>query len=341
MTGQKYRAQQPWAATSESILVWDEAFHDLMLGDHLRMSTYRKAIFEVVEPGDRVIDLGVGSGILSQWALEAGAAQVIGIEMSDHMMARAIDQLRAANLLDRFVPVSDFSFNVKIAEPADVLISEIIGNMADNENFQPILHDAIERLLKPGGKRIPLRVRSYITPVRADEAHRALVHRKIPSLSPAYDIEKILAGRRTESVFDLYYDCILPEDLYLAPPVLVMSYEGAWDQAPCYTKCIAFTLSAAGVLTGFKMHFEADLSEATFLNISGGDIEGGTTSDSWKHAYLPIRDPIECLFGDTLELTFSRRYPAEPRSAFSQSYSWAGEARRHGEVVGVFSQCTA
>lgn len=39
---------------------WDDAFHDLMPNDRLRMQAYRKAIFEVVRPGDHVVDLGTG-----------------------------------------------------------------------------------------------------------------------------------------------------------------------------------------------------------------------------------------------------------------------------------------
>src|SRR5437879_5144708 len=86
-----YFAEQVWSPTSESILTWDEAFHDLLLRDRLRMTNYRKAVFETVRPGDHVVDLGVGTGILSQWALEAGARRVTGIEMNPQILSDALD----------------------------------------------------------------------------------------------------------------------------------------------------------------------------------------------------------------------------------------------------------
>ena len=336
----EYFPEQPWAATSESILVWDEAFHDLMLGDRLRMAAYRKAIFEVVRPGQHVIDLGVGSGILSRWAIEAGAARVTGIEMSAHMLNQAVAMLHKAGLDDRFVPVNKLSFEVDLPEPADVLISEIIGNLGDNENFQPILNDAIRRLLKPGGSCIPLSVDSYIVPVAAREAHRSLADGRVATLSENYRAEA-LSGRQTRSLFDLYYDCVVPERTYLSRPALLRRYSGDWDQPATYDAELRFEADRPGPLTGFKGYFVAQLSEATALDISGDDIAAGTASDSWKHAYLPIESPVEIEAGDTIALTFSRHYRRDTDTAFAQIYSWKGEVVRRGEVAGRFSQSTA
>ena len=39
--------------------------------------------------GCRVVDLGCGFGWFSRWAAEAGAASVLGIDLSDKMLARA------------------------------------------------------------------------------------------------------------------------------------------------------------------------------------------------------------------------------------------------------------
>src|SRR5688500_17817267 len=122
-----YSVEQVWAPCSESLLDWDEAFHDLMLNDRLRMTAYRKAIFEAVQPGDIALDLGTGTGIHSQWALEAGAARVIGIDLSAPILDRAVQRLRAAGLADRFEPIHGVSYEVELPEPVDVLISEIMG----------------------------------------------------------------------------------------------------------------------------------------------------------------------------------------------------------------------
>lgn len=76
--------------------------------------------------------------------------------MAADMLELATRRLAAAGYAEHFEAVSQTSYDVELAEPADVLISEIVGNLADNENVQPILADAIARLLRPRGAILPL-----------------------------------------------------------------------------------------------------------------------------------------------------------------------------------------
>ena len=333
----RYSAEQIWPPFSESLLEWDEAFHDLMLNDRLRMSTYRRAIFEAVRPGDLVLDLGTGTGILSQWALEAGARRVFGVDLSAPILERAVARIRAAGLAERFEPIHRLSYDVELPRRVDVLISEIIGNMADNEDFQPILQDAIRRLLAPGGTVLPRSTASYLVPVAARLAHRNLRAGAIARLTPRYEISALYREKRIRSPFDLYYDCVLPRRSYLSRPALLRAYHGAWEQPATYQSSLSFPLERAELLTGFKAYFVAELTATTTLDISGDDIERGETSDSWKHAYLPIEHPIEVRAGDRLEVTFSRSYPEAGR-AFRQIYRWRGRVWRAGRIIGRFDQ---
>ncbi|HDT1677210.1 TPA: methyltransferase domain-containing protein [Enterobacter hormaechei subsp. steigerwaltii] len=336
----RYMAEQVWTPFSESVLGWDDAFHNLMLGDRLRMRAYRQAIFEMVRPGDQVIDLGTGTGILSQWALEAGAAQVIGIEMNAEILQLAVSRLEQTGHGKRFIPINRLSYDIELAQPADVLISEIMGNLGDNENFQPILQDAIRRFLKPGGRILPLEVCSYLAPVAAVRAHQDLRTAQVKSLTPRYDVRQLYRQRNIHSPFNLYYDCILPRSLYLAEPLLLCRYSGTWEQPATYTRELSYVLHSNGLLTGFKGYFVAQLSPHTTLDIAGDDIATGNTSDSWKHAFLPIETPVEVCRGDTLEMTFSRRYPEEDGTCFQQVYEWRGRIVRDGQTVGEFAQRT-
>ncbi|MBN8500268.1 MAG: 50S ribosomal protein L11 methyltransferase [Sphingomonadales bacterium] len=337
----EYRAQQPWLPTSEAIFVWDDAFHDLMLGDKLRMQKYRRAIFETVQPGDVVVDLGVGSGILSYWAIEAGARIVYGIEMSDPILDRALRSLERADVKDRFVPVRGISYDVTLPERADVLISEIIGNMGDNENIQSILSDAKARFLRPEGRCIPEWVEAWIVPVDADLAHAAVASGRIEVLNAGYQIEDIKRGRASNSLFDLYYDCIIPGSCQLASPIRLQRYGGDWTQSAQYDVSSTFRLARTGRFSGFKAFFKAQLSPDCILDISGDDIAARACSDSWKHAYLPIEDPIDCRGGDILTLNYARSTKQREGRGLGQVYRWDGFVERDGTRIAGFSQSTA
>jgi len=53
-----------------------------MLADEHRMAFYHNAITRHIKPGDRVIDLGTGTGILAAFASRQGAAQVYAVDHS-------------------------------------------------------------------------------------------------------------------------------------------------------------------------------------------------------------------------------------------------------------------
>ena len=81
---------------------------------------------------------------------------------------------------------------------------------------------------------------------------------------------------------------------------------------------LLFTIQEDGLLTGFKGYFIAELVDGVVLDISGGDIEGRKTSDSWKHCYLPIEQAVEVRMGDIVEVTY-RRHPPAPKDCRSAS----------------------
>src|SRR5258708_38229333 len=56
--------------------------HEPMLLDKIRCDAYREAIQRTVKPGDVVVDLGAGTGLLSVFALHAGARHVDAIELT-------------------------------------------------------------------------------------------------------------------------------------------------------------------------------------------------------------------------------------------------------------------
>lgn len=341
-----YESEQVWLPASEQLLEWDAGFHDLLLGDEMRMIAFRTAITETVQPGMTVIDLGTGTGILARWALEAGAERVYGIDLNASVLQTATERVVAAGYGQRFHPIHGLSFDVNLPERVDVVISEIMGNLADNEGFVAILADVRQRLLAEGGLIVPSRVESYLVPVEAERAHEQVSRGEPVDLGDSVSFAERLWRRGARSPFDLYYDVVIPVGAYLATPRVARLYDfaafpGVPATAATYRVPLTYTAQRDGLLTGFKGYFVATLSDTVALDISGDDIAGRATSDSWKHCYLPIAEPLPVRRGDRIALTFSRSCPSGTDGPFRQNYQWEGQVISQGATVGRFAQSTA
>lgn len=329
-----YAPEEPWLPASEGIVDWGEEFHALMLGDRLRMTTFRAAIRDAVRPGDVVLDLGTGTGILAEWALDAGASRAYGLDVNADVLAAAVDRLGAAGHGSRFVPVHGMSYDLRLPEPVDLIISETLGNLVDNESCVPILADARDRLLRPGGRMLPARAQSYLVPVAATRAHASVAAGAVRGGDEAVPVETRLAASGPSGRWATYYDTVVPWSAHLAGPRLLRDYDFTAADSDAYDVALGFLATAPGTFTGFKGWFVADLSDTVTLDISGDDIAGGWASDSWKHCYLPVERAVEVRPGDRITVTVSRR-PAVA-DGFGQRYRWAGAVRRGPDVLGRF-----
>lgn len=114
-----------------------------------------------------MLDVGAGSGILSFFAVQAGAKQVYAIEASN--MANFAHQLVTANnVSDKIVVMPGKIEEVDLPQMVDIIISEPMGYMLYNERMlETYLH--ARKWLKPGGKMFPTEGDLHIAPF-TDEA---------------------------------------------------------------------------------------------------------------------------------------------------------------------------
>lgn len=117
--------------------------------------------------GKIVMDVGAGSGILSFFAVQAGAKRVYAIEASN--MANFAQQLvHANNVEDRITVIPGKIEEIEIPQLVDVIISEPMGYMLYNERMlETYLH--ARKWLKPGGKMFPTEGDLHVAPF-TDEA---------------------------------------------------------------------------------------------------------------------------------------------------------------------------
>ncbi len=132
------------------------ALHHWMLRDSVRVMAYRSAILPHVR--DQVVaDLGCGTGILSLFAAQGGARRVYALEESE-VAALARMMFQANGMDERITLLTGNSRDVRLPEPADVLVHEILGIDPFFENVIPYIADARARFLRPGGRLIPHKI---------------------------------------------------------------------------------------------------------------------------------------------------------------------------------------
>ncbi|MHB0981459.1 MAG: arsenite methyltransferase [Thermoleophilia bacterium] len=153
--------------------------------------------FADLEPGDVVLDLGSGAGIdLFLAAKKVGpGGRVIGVDMTDEMIARANENIAAGGYTNVEVrkgiieelPIEDSSI--------DWVISNCVINLSPEK---PRVFAEIARVLKPGGKML---VSDIVAEDLPDEL-RAIPAFYASCLGGAISEEEYLAGLRAVGLVD-------------------------------------------------------------------------------------------------------------------------------------------
>jgi protein arginine N-methyltransferase 1 len=169
----------------------DPVEHARMLHDFRRTSDYLAAVTAAVRPGDVVLEIGTGSGVLAIAAARAGARKVYAVEGSD--IAEVAERVFAANGVDDVVTlVPGWSRHVELPEPADLLVAEVIGNEPLEEEILETTLDARRRLLKTNARLLPhtltLLARPLLLP-EEDARQRAIGRAAVERWRELYDLE--------------------------------------------------------------------------------------------------------------------------------------------------------
>lgn len=115
-------------------------------GEHETTRLCLRALERLVRPGDAVVDVGTGSGVLAIAAARLGAASVVAIDNDPEAVMVAQENVEV-NGLERYVRVVEGSLGGDLLKPhsADVVVLNI-SSVALEE-----LADEVVAALKPGG----------------------------------------------------------------------------------------------------------------------------------------------------------------------------------------------
>ena len=138
--------------------------HSAMLDDRRRTTAFIDAVSRTVRPGDVVLEIGTGTGVLAVAAARAGARRVYAVEAAN-MAAWASQIFDANGVSDRVVLVRGWSDEISLPEPANVLIAELVGDDPLGEGIIETTGDALRRQLVPGARLVPSGLAIYCYPV--------------------------------------------------------------------------------------------------------------------------------------------------------------------------------
>jgi type I protein arginine methyltransferase len=227
------------------------------------MAFYHAAIDRHIQPGDRVIDLGTGTGILAAFAARQGADQVYALDHSSIIKDARL--LAADNGIDAVEFIATHSTAFKGIEPVDVILHEHMGDGLFDEDMVANVTDLRDRLLKPEGRIIPSNFEFFCEPVKIHD------HRRVPFIWElnvhGYDYSALDRHRPQEPSYYQMTSCDQNlVEYFLGEPAPILTLDLHTIAEADLPEEITFTRTVhqAGRLDGLAVYFrtsvDADLS---------------------------------------------------------------------------------
>ncbi len=276
-------------------LVVDE--HRQYLDDRARVSAYEAALTAVVRPGDVVLDLASGTGILGFLACRAGASRVYAIE-SDSIAAIARTVARDNGLESRVIQIDELASRATLPEPVDLIVTDLAGRFGFEAGLIEVLGDARRRFLKPGGRIIPSSVTLFAAPVEAREMRSQIDFWTRPvsglSFQSAHPLAQCTGYPRHLDAADL-----LAESKQLTTVDLQQDCDTMSGRAE-------FTVTRAGAFDAIGGWFSTVLAPGIDLT----NAPGAPNRINRRNVLFPLRSTTDVVAGDRVTLSMFIR-PAE------------------------------
>jgi protein arginine N-methyltransferase 1 len=264
-------------------------FHRRMLADRVRHEAFRAALQRAIRPEvSTVADIGAGTGVLAFFARELGAREVWLYEPGAALGLAEV--VAARNGIDGLHFVAARSLDVADPPPVDIVVAEVLGNFAYEEDVLETLRDA-RRFLSAGGTLIPQSIVQWAAPVTTDRFERDLRSWR----DVGFGLDWADAEHMTRN--NMYVFAIEPGDLLpgAAAPWDSLDFRGPIDSRRAGSA--SWQLRESATVFGFALWWECTLAEGVALSTSPS-----APRTHWDQIYLPLLEPVTAATGDAITL---------------------------------------
>ncbi len=292
------------------------------VGDRIRLELFRSAIAKVINAGDRVADLGCGSGILGLLCLQAGAGRVYGID-STAMLEVARKTFSRAGWGERASFIRGHSYRVELPERVDLVVCDHVGYFGFDYDIVHTLQDARRRLLEPGGRLLPARIRLHLGAVESESCLKKAEGWRAAGVPTEFHWLR-------EHAVNAKHAVELPPEAILGPPAALGEIDLRADHPDFSSWTAELRIERDGVMHGLAGWFECELAEGVWMTNS----PLAPRRIDRSQAFFPIAEAVAVRAGDSVKARIMAR-PGEQLIAWAVEFPASGKHFRHSTWQGM------
>ncbi|RMZ94869.1 arginine N-methyltransferase 5 [Brachionus plicatilis] len=271
--------------------------------DPIKYSQYQKAIAQAlidrVSEEDKktkeivIMVVGAGRGPLVKMAIQAAQeterkVKLYAIEKNKNAINTLLN-LKNTDWDDRITVIAKDMREWEPTEKADILVSELLGSVGDNE-LSPECLDGAQRLLKDDGISVPYRYRSFIAPVQSYKVYSEV--RRCKEYEHPYEAPYVIL---------LNNHCRIADEQFLFE--FTHPNRAKKIDNNRYGK-LEFKANFDATLHGFAGYFDSHLYKDVDISITPSTHSPGMFS--WFPMFFPLKNPIQVKQNDLITVHFWR-----------------------------------
>jgi type I protein arginine methyltransferase len=298
----------------EQVEWYPDWMYELMETDEDRNRPYCDTIREAVA-GRVVLELGTGRKAL--WAVrcaEAGARKVYAIEANQRAYQESVRFLKSRNI-DNVHLIHGYSEKIALPERCEVLVHDLIGNIASSEGMIPFIEDAKRRLLTPNAVHIPQRCVTCV--VLAEDPRLTLAETTLSFAMRGFrKMNRLLFVR----VFGF------PQKNALSEPYVFEDYELRQKQPLCRSVRLEMEVERDGLVQGVFFFLRIFFTDTRVLDT-------WTSHTSWEQPYVRFPQPTRVQAGDLVEVYIESDLSGTPTYSLRMTHCSNGSTTLIGEYA--------